>query len=456
MSENTFFYDGQIRRYLVQFIRIFADLSISENRGGAVVTERVPIMYGDPSRMVANILRGGSDNTIMPSPMMSVWIQNIAMAPERRQDPQWVGKINATERNGTEIGNRYSIERHMPVPYNLTLQLDIWTTNTTTKMQIVEQIATWFNDRIELQQNTNIYDWTALFEVIMTDINWSGRSIPGGGETERDVASLTFQLPIWINPPAKVKTRRWIEQIVTNVKDAGGQDLSEIDRRLLDPLGCFSELAQVVVTPENLRLDVNDQGGTVTAEIIGGEISWQDLFDLHGLEINNTNIHLKTDDNIESENGDIVGEISTLLSDKIATLNLDQDTIPTDDARLSPIIAIINPQKKAPGSGLKEAEIGDRYLIVSDNDSINDPAYEGRDTTGPWGVLTVFAGDIIEWNGVKWEVIWFANSDSNIGKEKYITNMSSGQKYKFNEGEWRHLYYGIFNPGYWRIVGTKC
>lgn len=449
---ENFFYDGQIRRYLVQFIRIFADLSISENRGGSTVTERVPVMYGDPSRMVANILRGGSDNTLMPSPMMSVWIQNIAMAPARRQDPQWVGKINATERNGTEQGNKYTIERHMPVPYDLTLQLDIWTTSTTTKMQIIEQIATWFNDRIELQQNTNIYDWTALFEVILTDINWSGRSIPGGTTTERDIASLTFSLPIWINPPAKLKTRRWIEQVVTNIKDVGDIAIEDIDRRLSDPLGCFSDLLQIIVSPDNIYLDVKSTDDIVTATLTDTTYNWAELIDLYNLSVDSIRLHLKTNDNIEIESDDIIGTVSLTDDSKTVILELDQDTVPSTDGRLSPINGIVDPQKKSPGNGLPIAQPGQRYLIVSDNAHQSDPAIDSRDLSAPWGALLVYPNDIIEWDGVKWRIIFSANDTST---EPVITSSSNQQKYKFSGGEWRYLYYGIFNPGYWRLYGVK-
>ena len=197
-----YFYDTQIRRYLLQVIRIFSDLSYEEKRdGGTTVQERIPVMYGDPNRMVASLLRNNSENTVMPSPMMSVWIKGIAMAPERRQDPGFIGTQNIIEREhsaaegyGSDVGNMYTLKRYMPVPYNMQFQLDIWTTSTTTKLQIMEQLLTWFNPSLQLQQNDNQYDWTSIFEVILSDVQWSSRSIPSGATTERDVASLTFDV----------------------------------------------------------------------------------------------------------------------------------------------------------------------------------------------------------------------------------------------------------------------
>ena len=64
-----------------------------------------------------------------------------------------------------DLGNLYSTDRYMPVPYNLTMQVDIWSGNTDQKLQLLEQILILFNPSIQLQQNTNPLDWTSVFEV---------------------------------------------------------------------------------------------------------------------------------------------------------------------------------------------------------------------------------------------------------------------------------------------------
>jgi hypothetical protein len=85
-----FFHDQQIRRYLLQFMRIFSDLKIRNgpDANGLYTISRVPVMYGDPSWVVAQIIKGGSENTLVSAPMFSVYIDSIKMAPDRRQDSQ--------------------------------------------------------------------------------------------------------------------------------------------------------------------------------------------------------------------------------------------------------------------------------------------------------------------------------------------------------------------------------
>ena len=47
----NFFYDGQIRRYLVQFMRVFSDIKIQTgpDANGVTSEKRVPVIYGQAS-----------------------------------------------------------------------------------------------------------------------------------------------------------------------------------------------------------------------------------------------------------------------------------------------------------------------------------------------------------------------------------------------------------------------
>jgi len=79
---STFFYDEQIRRYILQFLRIFSDFKIElpPDDNGVRVQKRIPIVYGDMSRMVAQILRNNDENTSVAAPMFSGYIRTVEMA----------------------------------------------------------------------------------------------------------------------------------------------------------------------------------------------------------------------------------------------------------------------------------------------------------------------------------------------------------------------------------------
>ena len=56
-----YFYDGQIRRYVTQFMRVFIGFKYKTG-GDTPVEKHVPVMYGDLTRQVASIIKDNSEN----------------------------------------------------------------------------------------------------------------------------------------------------------------------------------------------------------------------------------------------------------------------------------------------------------------------------------------------------------------------------------------------------------
>jgi hypothetical protein len=344
---STFFYDEQIRRYILQFLRIFSDFSIEmpPDENGLRVQKRVPVRYGDISRMVAQILKENSENVTLSAPAMAGYITDISLANDRRQDPMNVTPVRAIERTyntqtglyETTQGNRYTVERYMPVPYNMTMNLDIWTTNTTDKFQLWEQIMVVFPPSVQIQISDNPLDWSAITEIELTDMNFSSRGVPQGSVSANDFSTFTFKVPIWINPPAKVKQQTLIEQIVTSVYST---DVSNINTDgIFDPIGSvFNDISQVIISPGNYRIDVSAIDATTSRVELLDEygasdptLAWESLFAAYGtIDPVRTTLTLKTDDDIEDTLGDILGTLEVSDTEQnVATFVVDADTLPT-------------------------------------------------------------------------------------------------------------------------------
>lgn len=221
-----YFFAAQLRQYRLQFIRAFSNFYVDIGTASAPNLRRVPCRYGDSTRIAESAVRGNSENKILSTPFISCIVSSIAMASNRRQDPTLVDKVQVNERQYDEetgsytqnVGNRYTVERYMPVPYDLTMQVDIWTSNTNQKEQLLEQILMLYNPSIEIQTSTNPLDWSFLTYVEMQEnITWTSRSIPIGTDNPIDVMTLTFKVPILINPPAKVKRQSIINEIIANI-----------------------------------------------------------------------------------------------------------------------------------------------------------------------------------------------------------------------------------------------
>ena len=144
----------------------------------------------------------------------------------------------------------------MPVPYNMTIQMDLWSNNTDTKLQVLEQIFVLFNPSIQLQSNSNPLDWTSVFEVELADINWSSRAVPAGVDEQLDISTLSFTSPIWISPPAKVKRQAIIQRIINDIHST--PDIGELgySEDYADFFGPIADLAEVIVTPNDLYLSL--------------------------------------------------------------------------------------------------------------------------------------------------------------------------------------------------------
>ena len=224
-----FHYDGQIRRYVTQFMRVFIGFKYQAGDGEE---RQIPVMYGDLTRQVASIIKDNSENKMPTVPRIACYITGLEMDTNRLSDPTFISKIHIRERRFTDAsgtreytgaqGGSYTVERLMPTPFKLTMKADLWTSNTDQKLQLLEQILVLFNPSLELQTTDNYIDWTSLSAMYLTGTNFSSRTIQQGAESDIDICSMDFEMPVFISPPAKVKKLGIVQSIVANVMDDEG------------------------------------------------------------------------------------------------------------------------------------------------------------------------------------------------------------------------------------------
>ena len=189
---EQFFYDEQIRRFLLQVTRVFSNFQVeygyTKDDPQKAALYRVPVRYGDATRQAQTIIQQNSANALPSTPLMTFHITNLNYARDRVQDPYFVQRQNVRQREWntesesyeTTQGTAFTIEKLMPVPYDLEINVDIWTSNTNQKLQILEQILTLFNPGLEIQSTDNFIDWTSLSVMYLEQVTWSSRNIPMG------------------------------------------------------------------------------------------------------------------------------------------------------------------------------------------------------------------------------------------------------------------------------------
>jgi hypothetical protein len=459
----TFFYDEQIRRFLLQFARIFSNFQVEYGRdeeGTNHTLVRVPVKYGDWSRQAQTVVNNNSASTMPSTPMMTFYITALDYDRPRIQEPNFVSTIAVRQRTydsdtdsyETTQGNAFTIDRLMPVPYKLTMNLDIWTSNTNQKMQLLEQILVLFNPALEIQSTDNYIDWTSLTTCDLQSVKWSSRIIPVGTDNPIDIATLTFTLPIWISSPAKVKKLGVVERIVANIFDAQGDasnaildnDLLLGTRQVFTPYGY-----QVLLIGNKLQAlrqqQVVDEPNTSLnpPESPSSNLMWHSVIGLYGtLRPGISLIRLEQEDGSE-----VVGTVAyDPTDDRFLLFTVDQDTVPANT--LNPVNAVIDPLRSGPGAGLPAATQGQRYLLTEDTGSDNGDADAWAGINGQ--PLVAKTNDIIEYDGTRWQISF--DSDSSPANIQYVTNITTDLQYEWTGTSWIKSYQGLYPGGTWSLV----
>ena len=465
-----FHYDGQIRRYVTQFMRVFIGFKYQAGDGEQ---RQIPVMYGDLTRQVASIIKDNSENKMPTVPRIACYITGLEMDTNRLSDPTFISKIHIRERRFTDAsgtreytgaqGGSYTVERLMPTPFKLTMKADLWTSNTDQKLQLLEQILVLFNPSLELQTTDNYIDWTSLSAMYLTSTNFSSRTIPQGAESDIDICSLEFEMPVFISPPAKVKKLGIVQSIVANVFTEQGDVLNLEDliynngasntSITSQPYGRYGVLLfksntgntgdnQYDLTLVNPIEAVNSLGLDEKEFKNGEPIDWNIILNTQGGYVPGSEVLFKKANGFE-----IVGTfVINPIEPSILVVSLDPDTYPANDdiastipgvAARGTIDAIIDPYKYNPlevyGSHA-QIPLGLRFLMLDDvnnsenrggyinlpsnpadstsvpyrgpqawrEPSNNDSSWDNQDGTDP----VIKANAIIEWTGQTWTTIW--------------------------------------------------
>jgi hypothetical protein len=467
------FYDGQIRRYTTQMMRILSNFPVIDGDGQ---TKDVPVMYGDLTRQVANIIRDNSENKLPSAPRISVYVTGLELDKDRLTDSTYTRKVNIREREYDDLNNEYinspgkayTVERLIPTPYMMRVNADIWASNTDQKLQLLEQILVLFNPSLEMQTTDNFIDWTSITAVHLENIQWSSRSVPVGIDSEIDIATLSFSVPIYISPPTKVRKMGVITNIITSMFD---EERGTIEGGVSKPqLNAYDDTSNPGSSTDSrgTRIDslaggnsanvnfalwqvyVNQGEAQIVSNGMVGNRNWREVFGalpgMYGAGV--SRIYLTSNDNATTATGTIA--LNPIDEGKIL-IDFDTDSFPADTiitsstgARTS-VDYIIDPTNYNP-TPIKVS--GVRLLLLDDvglaGQTVVASAWANTDGTR----LVANINDIIEWDGTKWNIIFDA---STITDTTYITNLNTQTQYRFKNNEWLLSIDGDYPVGTWRI-----
>jgi hypothetical protein len=442
ISQYDFWYDKTCVRYISEIVRAFSGFSYQTGiiNGQDPQTLLVPCRVASTNKLIANLMSNLSENTLLSVPLITVYQTGLSGRRSDLQNPVHVDHRQVAERSinpdgtyGRHSGNRYSVDRLMPLPFTMEAQVDIWTSNLQQKYMLLEQILPVVYPQFEIQNSDNALDWTAVTICMVDDeITFSSRTIPVGTGDEIDIASIRLRIPIWLSAPVKVKRMTRIEEVVVNIDEGRSDPITEVVE--------FGErLEQIIVTPENACIQVT--GPTVTLlradQDPNATMSWSTLIDLYGtLRPTVSKLKLFIDNDIEG--AFVTGTLQYTGAKNILAWTVDANTLPVNT--LTAVDAVIDPLRSYPSGDLPDVADHQRYLLV--NDVGNSVA---------WGALSAKANDIIEYSAVnsRWSV---AFSSSAVTTAQCVLNSHTGSQLRWTGRIWTLLLDGIYEPGHWRLL----
>ena len=215
---DFFFYEGQLKSYLIQFCNIFSGLKVQTGKGECDVPEfmSVPIVIGSRDRVVAAIQAGNTQNRPFALPIMAANMQGLELNPERKG----VGVVDARTflpQGGVFPDDLRTVKRVMPIPYVMSVDLAICTSNTMQTHQILEQLLMLFDPTLQIQTSDAAFDWTKITSVELVGIS-NEENYPAASDRRVINWTLSFRIPIYISAPVDVRDEV-VRKIVIQIGD---------------------------------------------------------------------------------------------------------------------------------------------------------------------------------------------------------------------------------------------
>ena len=132
MSITEYFYHGSIRKIILCFGTLFNNIEVHRKDNKVI---KVPLTYASKEKFYLSLKQNYKLDkmTNMVLPRMGFIISDISYDQERKQSS--IGKFHSPTVNGNQHNRMY-----LPVPYDIQLELSIYSRNMEDGLQILEQI----------------------------------------------------------------------------------------------------------------------------------------------------------------------------------------------------------------------------------------------------------------------------------------------------------------------------
>lgn len=219
-----YYYDAQLKRYLTQFMSVFAGLTVQTGKreDGEPLMIEVPVVYGSKDRVAAAIAASNTQNKPIRLPTMSAYMSDLAFAPQRNTGAGTSRSMAHLPQGGLLPNDVSVVHQTRPVPYDMRVDLTLYTSNIDQHFQMLEQILVFFNPTLQIQTSDAPFDWTKIVSIELTGMSFN-ENYPAGTDRRKIQTTLSFYVPIWISPPAELR-KNLVQKIFARIHTGSFED----------------------------------------------------------------------------------------------------------------------------------------------------------------------------------------------------------------------------------------
>jgi hypothetical protein len=234
--------EKQIEKYLAQVIRAFNVFTVSDGvaRNGQIKTEKVPVIFGSPSRVIAAILSNDAKFRNVKVPMMSVNLTSLERDEESTLNRYHENELTFRRKEGEPR----NVNRIVGVPLRMNIDLHIYASSVSQLMELVEQILLVFNPEVAIQKSTDPRDSDYITSIRLESLAPNITS-PLGSANRASEMTMSFSVPIRISYPPMDKDPLESIRVSVFTADNGEKD-SETE------LKDIIESEEVIEEPEDM------------------------------------------------------------------------------------------------------------------------------------------------------------------------------------------------------------
>lgn len=240
-----YIFNNQFEKYIAQFMRVFSGFQTKDGviRDGVNAPRRVPVVYGNMSRVVSSILNKRDSFNANMVPMMAANLAGFDLDASRKKPSAHVDHVTIN-RDLQRVG----LDRIIGPPFIMNMEVSIYASSTTEMFSILEQILLIFNPRVAIQVDNRSENSDYITEIELTGIQ-SEFQYPMGMSKEVIMLTLNFQVPVRLRYPYGIDGGV-IESIRLNVFNESKDAVDiPIDSLIIDENGTH-KIGDVVNEPD--------------------------------------------------------------------------------------------------------------------------------------------------------------------------------------------------------------